>query len=245
MRLPSFLQRKSASGAQRVPLDEGAAQQERARARRRLIGAVVLVLLGVVGLPMIFDRAPKPLAVDIAIEIPGKDSVAPLPTPPASRATKKDATPLAEAPAEPVTAVTSPASAAKPAEPAASLPRTPEKPISPAADVAEAARARAALEDRSPAARPTTPKQASRDDAAGDSRGRFVVQVGAFSEADSARDARTRVEKLGFKTYTQSVETSNGKRIRVRVGPYADRAEAERVAAQIKQAGIASAVLGL
>jgi len=75
--------------------------------------------------------------------------------------------------------------------------------------------------------------------------GRFVVQVGAFSEPNSARDARARVEKLGLKAYTQVVETSGGKRIRVRVGPYGDRGEAEKAAAQIKQAGLSSAVLTL
>jgi DedD protein len=243
MRLPSFLQRKSASGAQRAPLDEGTAQQERVRARRRLIGAVVLVLLGVVGLPMIFDRAPKPLAVDIAIEIPRKDVVAPLPAPPASRAVQKDGGPVAEPPAESVPAAAAPASAAKPAEPVASPP-LPDKPASRATDAADAARARAALEGRTPPPKPAAGKDA-KPEAAAETNGRFVVQVGAFSEADSARDARARVEKLGFKTYTQSVATANGKRIRVRVGPYDDRAEAEKVAARIKQAGITSAVLGL
>jgi DedD protein len=244
MRLPSFLQRKSASGAQRAPLDEGTARQERARARRRLIGAAVLVLLGVVGLPLIFDRAPRPLAVDIAIEIPRKESVAPLPAPPASRATKKDSAPVVEPVTEPVATVAPPATASRPAE-SAEAPTAQDKAASRVADSADAARARAALEGRTPNAKSATSKDAPKPDAASDGGGRFVVQVGAFSEADSARDARARVEKLGFKTYTQSVETSSGKRIRVRVGPYADRAEADKVASQIKQAGIASVVLGL
>lgn len=46
---------------------------EKKRARRRLIGAVALVLAAVIGLPMILDSEPKPLADDIAIEIPSKD----------------------------------------------------------------------------------------------------------------------------------------------------------------------------
>jgi len=241
MRLPSFLQRKSASGAQRVPVDASTARQERARARRRLIGAAVLVLLGVVGLPMIFDRAPRPLAVDIAIDIPRKDSVPPLPAPATSRPTKRDGVPATDPPAEPVPATPAPAPTAKPAEPAA----VPDKPASRATDAGEAARARAALEGRTPPAKPAAGKDATKPETAVESSGRFVVQVGAFSEADSAREARARVEKLGFKTYTQAVDTSGGKRIRVRVGPYDDRAEADKVAAKIKQAGIASAVLGL
>lgn len=47
---------------------------EKKRARRRLVGAVALVLAAVIGLPMILDSEPKPLASDIAIEIPSKDN---------------------------------------------------------------------------------------------------------------------------------------------------------------------------
>lgn len=75
--------------------------------------------------------------------------------------------------------------------------------------------------------------------------GRYVVQVGAFAEAAGAREARARVEKLGLKTYTQVVETQEGKRIRVRVGPYAERAEADKAAAQLRASGLAAAVLTL
>lgn len=52
---------------------------EKKRARRRLVGAIALVLAAVIGLPMILDSEPKPVADDIAIQIPSKDkpSVAP------------------------------------------------------------------------------------------------------------------------------------------------------------------------
>ena len=53
----------------------------RKRARHRLIGASVLVLLGVVGFPILFETQPRPVAVDIPIEIPGKNSVKPLTLP--------------------------------------------------------------------------------------------------------------------------------------------------------------------
>ena len=101
---------------------------------------------------------------------------------------------------------------------------------------ADATRAQAALEGK-PAAR-SEPRAA-------DAAGRFVVQVGAYGEADSAREARGRADKLGLKTFTQVVETPAGKRIRVRVGPYSDRSDAERAAAQLKQAGLGSSVLAL
>lgn len=50
----------------------------RKRAKHRLIGAAVLVLAGVVGFPLLFDTQPRPIAVDIPIEIPAKNAVKPL-----------------------------------------------------------------------------------------------------------------------------------------------------------------------
>jgi DedD protein len=54
---------------------------EKKRARRRLVGAIALALAAAVGLPMLLDSEPKPLAGDIAIQIPSKDKAAPLPVP--------------------------------------------------------------------------------------------------------------------------------------------------------------------
>lgn len=53
----------------------------RRRAKHRLMGSVVLVLAGVVGFPLLFDTQPRPVAVDIPIEIPGKTASKPLATP--------------------------------------------------------------------------------------------------------------------------------------------------------------------
>src|SRR5674476_1509460 len=54
----------------------------RRRAKHRLLGAAVLVLLGVVGFPLLFDQQPRPIPVDISIEIPDKNKVKPLNIPP-------------------------------------------------------------------------------------------------------------------------------------------------------------------
>lgn len=50
----------------------------RRRARHRLVGAAVLVLLGVIGFPLLFDTQPRPVAVDIPIEMPDRAKVKPL-----------------------------------------------------------------------------------------------------------------------------------------------------------------------
>jgi DedD protein len=75
--------------------------------------------------------------------------------------------------------------------------------------------------------------------------GRYVIQAGAYGETGKLREARAKIEKLGLKTYTQVVETEQGTRTRVRVGPYATRAEAEAVAAKVKRGGLPAAVLAL
>ncbi len=75
--------------------------------------------------------------------------------------------------------------------------------------------------------------------------GRFVVQVGAFADAVRAREVRLKVEHAGLKTYTHVAETKEGRRIRVRVGPYSTRDEAEKAAAKIKKLDLPAALLTL
>jgi DedD protein len=257
MGLLSFFHRKSDTGSGASPTDADSVELARSRARRRLVGATVLVVLGVLGFPLLFDTVPRPLSGDIPIDIPRKDAAAPLvpkpaSPPPAAVAAPKDDPVMTESAAEAGREVAASAAvprvaiapAAKPAEkpadkkpePAASKPAAAKPAVAP-----DAARARAALEGK-PAVVATKPEAA---DKATDGSVRFVVQVGAYSEADLAREARSRVEKLGYKTYTQVVETPSGKRIRVRIGPYADRGEADKVASKIKQSGLNSAVLTL
>jgi DedD protein len=73
----------------------------------------------------------------------------------------------------------------------------------------------------------------------------MVVQVGAYADPAKAREARQKLEKAGFKTYTQVVGTQDGQRTRVRVGPFPNRAEAEQVASKIKSLGLPVTVLTL
>lgn len=61
------------SRAENQPVDP--VLPEKKRARRRLVGAVALVLAVIIGLPMVLDSEPKPLAEDISIQIPPKDKV--------------------------------------------------------------------------------------------------------------------------------------------------------------------------
>lgn len=87
------------------------------------------------------------------------------------------------------------------------------------------------------------PSAAAPKPAAADSR--FAIQVAAFSGDQAAAEMRGKLEKAGVKSYTQVVETPAGRRIRVRVGPFNSRDEAERAAGKIKAAGLPSSIVPL
>src|SRR3954470_11931893 len=76
-----------------------AVQQARTRARRRLIGAVVLLVIGVIGFPLVFETRPRPVPVDIPIEIPRQDNAPALVMPPARSIASAPAPAVAMAPA--------------------------------------------------------------------------------------------------------------------------------------------------
>jgi len=242
---------KSRSGSQGNPATHPPQSIEavRRRARHRLIGAAVLVSLGVLGFPLLFDTQPRPISVDIPIEIPSKNPVAPLKAaktaPPASQAapaqpmqpaaganagvTTNDSLSAREEVVEAVRPSASPAKQAPQVEvkPEAAKPAA-QAPAAAKTSATEAARARALLEGK-PA----------------ESAERIVVQVGAFADAARAREVRLTLERAGLKTYTHVAETAEGRRIRVRVGPFASRADAEKAAARVKALGLPAAILTL
>ena len=64
------------------------ASEIRRRGRRRLIGAVVLVALAVVFVPMVLDSEPRPKQGQLSTDIPPKENAPPLPPPPAAPKSK-------------------------------------------------------------------------------------------------------------------------------------------------------------
>jgi DedD protein len=252
MRFP-FLRSKPASKDDGpAPVAEpGSVQLARIHARRRLVGALVLLVAGIAVFPVLFETQPRPIAVDTPIVMPTKDTApaargpvtqAPVKVLPADAGVEGPAIgpvpaasePLAARPAEvQADAVAAPPTAA-PAPSAAKPPVVAAKPaLASSRPGDDGARAQALLEARTAASAP----------APGTSR--FVVQAGAYSEAGALRDARQKVEKLGLKTYTQVVDSDTGKRTRVRVGPFATRQEAEGAAAKVKAAGLQVSILAL
>ena len=221
----------------------------RRRARHRLIGASVLVVLGVVGFPVLFDTQPRPVAVDIAVDIPDRATAKPLvdtstPKPLSASAgldakeevvdTKAEAKPEAKVEVKPEVAVAGVAGAAAVA---AVVPKADAKPEPVKAEVKAEAKtdAKTDAKPEAKAAKPADSKDA----------GRFVVQAGTFSDEAKLREVRSKLEKAGISTYTQVIEGKDGRRVRVRVGPFSSRDEADKVARKIKQLSLQPQVLTL
>ena len=249
-----FKFRKRSDEPSSAPAQAESVEAMRKRAKYRLIGAAVLVLVGVIGFPMLFDKQPRPIALNTPISIPDKNKVPPLsvpapaamqagsvtesaPAPAASPVTapaeiieeKADQPPIQKAPVAPESIVT---------EVAQSVEKAPEKvaekaAVRPPVKSDDAAKAQALLDGTTPAKKPEA------------GEGRFVVQVGAFADAVRAREVRLKVERAGLKTYTHVAQTKDGERIRVRVGPLGTKAEADKVADKIKKIGLPAAILSL
>jgi len=195
--------------------------QLKKRARRRLVGAVALVLLIVVFLPMILDSEPKPLNQDIAITIP------PIPKAESTSQLPAPVPPVPTVPATPhVAGMPEGAPAAAP-EPA---PAVEEKPEAPRSDPPKP-EAKAELRTSAKPAQKARPAPPSHS-AVGDEV--FVVQLGAFSSAANAKTLQRKLQDNKFKAYTELVKNPGGDRTRVRVGPYASREAAEKARERLK-----------
>jgi DedD protein len=248
-----FKSRKAGDDAAASPRQSESIEAMRRRARHRLIGAAVLVLAGVIGFPLLFDTQPRPVAVDIPIEIPDRNKVKPLAVPRAEAQGPVTAV-VAAAPAAPVAAPKAedkPAAAPVPEPTPAPVavakpqPKPETRPEPKTVGKAEPVKATATAPDDGAKARALLEGKPAVESGPAAAEGRFVVQVGAFADPAKARETRLRVEKAGLKTYTHVAETKDGKRIRVRVGPFANRSEADKAAEKIKGLDLPAAILTL
>ncbi|MGB4583790.1 MAG: SPOR domain-containing protein [Rhodoferax sp.] len=224
-----FKFRKKGDPAPSASVQPESVERMRQRAKHRLMGATVLVLIGVIGFPLLFDKQPRPIAVDTPIDIPDKNKVAPLVLPVSPASSLAPVAPVAAAASAPQSVVIT-----ERAEPARTV--KPEAPVvSPPAAVkpTEADKVRALLGGK------------SSEEPVAAATGRFVVQVGAFADPARAREVRLKLERAGLKTYTHVADTKDGPRTRVRVGPFTSKAEAEKTAEKVKKLNLPAALLTL
>lgn len=220
---------------------------EKKRARRRLVGAVALVLAAVIGLPMILDSEPKPLTRDIAIEIPSKDkpqaqvpakasvSARPNILPPNAALDKGEEIIDPDKESFPAPKNQQQQANLSPSiQPELKQESKPEFKAVPkkVEKTAEEDRARALLEGL-PEQKADKVKTASEG-----KNGKFVIQVAALGSQDKVNELQNKLKGAGIKSYTSKVATQSGERIRVRVGPFSSKEEAEKIRAKLVKIGL-------
>lgn len=222
---------------------------EKQRARRRLVGAIALVVAAVIVLPMVLDSHPKPVTDDIAIEIPNR------PAHQASAASDDDATDVqagvahdeppasdvaatAAAPAQDARSQAAAAPAPVQAQTQANKPAAATNKPAAVANVAPPPAKPAAVADQAPpvaaaagdgdASSPASPPGA-----------RFAVQLGAFPDDATARAWATKLKAAGVPAYVEHRKQTDGRTSALlRAGPFADRAAASAAIAKVRDAGL-------
>ena len=200
------------------------------RARRRLVGAIALVLLMVIVLPMILkDRSATQPQDQITITLPSEQvqteasdfdsnivptepSISTLPELAESKVAESEV-------AEPESEATTPdpeASASK---------RTPEVTLPTA-------------KTEAPTSTPTPTVKSSTD-----ANRQYHVQIGVFSDAANVKQLQAKLSDLGYKSQTEKIDTDKGKKIRLRTQVFGDRNEAAIALENIKDAGLTGMVV--
>ena len=253
----------------------------RKRVKHRLIGSGVLVLIAVIGFPLVFDTQPRPVGLDVPIDIPDKTktsvNVAPSPLKSdkkfvasekpqtlessaasgAENSVKALAEPVVSAlPAPAPSAAQAKVPAPSPASASASassptLKAAPSTaPIARATDVKNTqVSAHTALDAKEEIVSPsksqsTVSKSASSEASSSQKEDRFVIQVGAYSDEQKVKDIREKLEKAGLHTYTQIVD-KDGKKIRIRIGPFTSKDEANRQLQKVRSLNLQPNLLTL
>lgn len=194
----------------------------------RIVGAIVLVALVVIFVPMILDESEPPSELKDDRPPPARTEttstqmvVTPVPGAEIKNETKETleiASPVP--PPAPVEEKEKTKLEAKPAEPA-------EKPVA----------------TKKPEVAPTPAKPVKPVAVAYKTGSAWTVQVGTFSNMQNALQLRDKLKGLGHTVHTNSITVGGKKLMRLRVGPFADRAKADRAQSQIrKETGIAGVV---
>ena len=174
---------------------------------------------------------------------PAKPYTEPKPEPKPVQKPEPKPEPKPESKPKPVEAVAKPEHKPEPKPEPKSEPKhepKPEpKPAKPAQSSDDAARALAILEGK-PSAKPAAEKAPEK---ASDSDGRFVVQVAALATQEKVDELQAKLRDAGIRSYTQKVSSAGGERIRVRVGPFGSREEAEKTRAKLQKLGLGGSLV--
>ena len=195
--------------------------------KQRIIGALVLVSLAVIFVPMLFDE-PHSERTSSSIKIPEEppfpevDAPEPVPSDaPAYRLEEQESVsgPRNEAPADPIAPVDAPTARPEPA------PEVVEQ--QPVADEPRSESETSGEPETQAASEPEKAKEESAE-FSGSLEGAWIVQLGSFGSADNARNLRNKVRDTGYSSHLQQIQRGDATLTRVFSGPFAEKAEAER-----------------
>ena len=227
--------------------------QLKKRARRRLVGAIAFAGLAAVVLPMVMDEEPKQQVQDVQIRIPGQDQTPFNPkmvkpaappaaeekTPASDKAEKPETSPVTPVP-PPVVAKPADAPVIKPAE------KAPEKPAE--KKVEKTAEKSTEKPTEKPAEKPakTTSNDTQRAAAILGGKpaettsggGQFLILIGAFSNPANVKQLQTKIGELDIKVFTEALDSPEGKKTRVRAGPFPSRDAADKALDKMKRIGV-------
>jgi DedD protein len=191
------------------------------RARRRLVGAIALVLLMVILLPMLLkDRAANQPQEKITISLPNEVSTTVTPSPvPTSAEFDSNIVPSDSVKAN---------EADQPDSASADTTDTSADAEAPAkTDLKESAKPE-----------PTKPEPTKLD-----APKKFYVQIGVFSDATNVKQLQAKLTELGYKSQTEKIKTDKGEKIRLKTQVFAERNEAAIALTNIKDAGLTGMVV--
>ena len=225
------------------------------RARRRLVGAIALVVLVVIVLPIIFDHEPKSLTQDLTIQIPSQDSgkgaVKEVSPPPVESSPTPTAAPTVPAPQSvPAPALATPAPSvaavvAAPVKEEVKQAGSTESVEAPKAAKVDAVKPEKKAAEPKPTAKPAKDSSAkaekpavtaSQDESVSASKGGFYVPLGSFTKQENVRQVQSKVSNAGFKSYAE--KSAGSSQTKVRAGPFATREAAENARDKLKSAGM-------
>lgn len=195
--------------------------------KQRVIGAIVLVALAVIFVPMLFE-SPEDELGPVGSNLPAepdsivRDRIEPLtlPEPPAEPEQAPQVVLEEPADASAANADAAIAEATGGAEPPAPPERTAAQPVPAPAEPAEPV--------------PATPAPAPAAPAAAPQSG-WIVQLASLSSKDNAMALRERLRGLGYTAFVEEAKTAKGTLYRVRVGPELERANAEKLRDRLQE----------
>ncbi|EMB0804776.1 SPOR domain-containing protein [Pseudomonas aeruginosa] len=191
--------------------------------KQRIVGALVLIALAVIFLPMLFTREDE--SRQVVVEAPLRPQAPAMPSVEVQPTEVPELQPGEEDIAPEIVEEGSPAAAGQPSQPIGGLPATP-----PPAQTQAPAASPPPSQPQPPAAPPSPPPAEKRLDANNLPQS-WSVQLASLSNRARAEELQKTLRSQGYNAYIRSFDGMN----RVFVGPVIQRAEADRLRDQLSK----------